>query len=59
MEVNFVEVSPGPVKFALARMGLLEPVWRLPMVPPAASSQKKVDDVLQALGMLAVSGAAV
>jgi len=59
MEVNFVEVSPGPVKHALARMGLLEPVWRLPMVPPSAASQKKVDDVLQALGMMAVSGAAV
>ena len=24
MEVNFVEVSPGPVKFALARMGFVE-----------------------------------
>jgi 4-hydroxy-tetrahydrodipicolinate synthase len=59
MEVNFVEVSPGPVKYALARMGLLEPVWRLPMVPPSAASEKKVDEVLQALGMLAVSGATV
>jgi 4-hydroxy-tetrahydrodipicolinate synthase len=57
MEVNFVEVSPGPVKFALARMGLLEPVWRLPMVPPSAASQKKVDDVLESLGLLAASGA--
>jgi 4-hydroxy-tetrahydrodipicolinate synthase len=59
MEVNFVEVSPGPVKYALARMGLLEPVWRLPMVAPSAASEKKVDDVLQALGMMAVSGATV
>jgi 4-hydroxy-tetrahydrodipicolinate synthase len=59
MEVNFVEVSPGPVKYALARMGLLEPIWRLPMVPPSAASEKKVDDVLQSLGMLAVSGATV
>jgi len=59
MEVNFVEVSPGPVKYALARMGLLEPVWRLPMVPPSAASEKKVDDVLQALGLMAVSGATV
>ncbi len=57
MEVNFVEVSPGPVKFALARMGLLEPVWRLPMVPPQVASQKKVDAVLEALGLLAVTGA--
>ena len=57
MEVNFVEVSPGPVKFALARMGLLEPVWRLPMVAPSVASQKKVDEVLEAAGLLAVSGA--
>jgi 4-hydroxy-tetrahydrodipicolinate synthase len=57
MEVNFVEVSPGPVKFALARMGLLEPVWRLPMVSPHASSQKKVDEVLESLGLLAATGA--
>ena len=34
MEVNFVESNPGPVKTALAEMGLLEPVWRLPLVAP-------------------------
>ena len=34
MEVNFVETNPGPVKAAMALMGLLEPVWRLPMVAP-------------------------
>ncbi len=57
MEVNFVEVSPGPVKYALARMGLLKPVWRLPMVAPAAASQQKVDEVLEGLGLLAAAGA--
>ncbi len=59
MEVNFVEVSPGPVKYALARMGLLEPVWRLPLVPPSSASKKKVDDVLLASGLLAMQGAGV
>jgi 4-hydroxy-tetrahydrodipicolinate synthase len=53
MEVNFVETSPGPVKFAMSRMGLCEPVWRLPMVPPAAASQQKVEEVLESLGLLA------
>jgi len=53
MEVNFVETSPGPVKFAMSRMGLCEAVWRLPMVPPAPASQKKVDEVLESLGLLA------
>lgn len=53
MEINFVETSPGPVKFAMARMGLLEPVWRLPMVPPQAASQEKIEAVLESLGLLA------
>ena len=33
MEVNFVESSPGPVKAALAMMGLIEENLRLPLVP--------------------------
>jgi 4-hydroxy-tetrahydrodipicolinate synthase len=52
MEINFVETSPGPVKFAMARMGLLEPVWRLPMVPPQTASQQKIETVLETLGLL-------
>jgi 4-hydroxy-tetrahydrodipicolinate synthase len=52
-EVNFIETSPGPVKFALARMGLLEPVWRLPLVPPSKASQQKIEEVLESAGLLA------
>jgi 4-hydroxy-tetrahydrodipicolinate synthase len=52
MEVNFTEANPGPVKAALALMGLLEPVWRLPMVPPTAESMKKIEQVLVDLGLL-------
>jgi 4-hydroxy-tetrahydrodipicolinate synthase len=52
MEVNFVETSPGPVKFAMARMGLLDPVLRLPMVLPQPASQQKIEVVLESLGML-------
>ncbi|MBV8810916.1 MAG: 4-hydroxy-tetrahydrodipicolinate synthase [Acidobacteriaceae bacterium] len=52
MEINFVETSPGPVKFALARMGLIEPVWRLPIVPPQPSSQQRIEAVLESLGLL-------
>src|SRR5947209_5256392 len=33
MDINFVESNPIPVKAAMAAMGLLEPVWRLPLVP--------------------------
>jgi len=52
LEVNFVETSPGPVKFAMAQMGLLQPVWRLPMVAPQPASQEKIEAVLQTLGLL-------
>jgi 4-hydroxy-tetrahydrodipicolinate synthase len=53
IEINFVETSPGPVKFAMAQMGLLQPVWRLPMVAPQKASQEKIEAVLQGLGLLA------
>ena len=52
MEVNFVETNPIPVKAAMAMMGLLEPVWRLPLVPPRPESQAKIEQVLQSLGLL-------
>ena len=42
MQVNFIESSPGPVKFAMAAMGLCEESYRLPMVPPKPASQEKI-----------------
>jgi 4-hydroxy-tetrahydrodipicolinate synthase len=55
MEVNFCEANPGPVKAAMAMMGLLEPVWRLPMVPPSESNRTKVEAVLKSTGLLSTS----
>ena len=52
MEVNFVESNPIPVKAALAEMGLLEPVWRLPLVAPRAENQARIRGVLAALGLV-------
>jgi len=52
MNVNFVESNPIPVKAAMAAMGLLEPVWRLPMCPPAPASQAKIEKVLESMGLL-------
>ena len=52
MNINFVESNPIPVKAAMALMGLLEPVWRLPMVPPSQASLAKIEGVLQATGLL-------
>ena len=52
MDVNFVESNPGPVKAAMAMMGLCEPVWLLPMVPPSHPSREKIEAVLRAVGLL-------
>jgi 4-hydroxy-tetrahydrodipicolinate synthase len=52
MEINFVESNPGPVKAAMALMNLLEPVYRLPAVPPGPESLKKIERVLLDLGLI-------
>ena len=51
MEVNFVESNPIPVKAAMGLMGLLDPVFRLPMVPPQPGSLEKIRGVLRSLGL--------
>lgn len=58
MQINFVESSPGPVKFALAAMGLCELAYRLPVVAPQAASRQKILDVLRDLGLPIVAGGA-
>ena len=51
MNVNFVESNPIPVKAAMGLMGLLDPVWRLPMCPPAAANLTRIEKVLEAVGL--------
>ena len=46
MLVNFIESNPIPVKSAMAALGLLEEVYRLPMVPPREASRAKIRQVL-------------
>jgi 4-hydroxy-tetrahydrodipicolinate synthase len=52
MSINFIESNPQPVKAAMAAMGLLDEVYRLPMVPPKADSKAKIGAVLKELGLL-------
>jgi 4-hydroxy-tetrahydrodipicolinate synthase len=52
MQINFVESSPGPVKTAMAAMGLLEEIYRLPLVAPRRESKERINDVLKDLGLL-------
>jgi 4-hydroxy-tetrahydrodipicolinate synthase len=51
MQVNFIESNPIPVKSAMASLGLLEEIYRLPMVPPRPASKQKIEAVLQAVGV--------
>jgi 4-hydroxy-tetrahydrodipicolinate synthase len=57
MQVNFVEANPIPVKWAMAVMGLLEPVYRLPMVEPMPASKQRIERVLESVGLMAAAGA--
>jgi 4-hydroxy-tetrahydrodipicolinate synthase len=52
IEVNFIETNPSPVKAAMAEMGLLESVWRLPLVPPRPENLAKIRAVLESLALL-------
>jgi 4-hydroxy-tetrahydrodipicolinate synthase len=59
MEINFVESNPIPVKAAMAEMGLLEPAWRLPLVPPKSENHARICAVLTSLGLVERLHAAV
>ena len=52
MDVNFIESSPGPVKAALALLGLIEEQFRLPLVPVEEQTRARVREVLGELGLL-------
>jgi 4-hydroxy-tetrahydrodipicolinate synthase len=52
MSINFVESNPQPVKAAMAAMGLIDELYRLPMVSPKAESKEKINKVLKELGLL-------
>ena len=52
MQANFIETNPIPVKAALAMMGMIEEVYRLPMVPMKPENRAKLEKVLLAQGLL-------
>jgi 4-hydroxy-tetrahydrodipicolinate synthase len=57
MQINFVEANPIPVKWGMAAMGLLAPVYRLPLVEPLPASKQKIEQVLESVGLMAAAGA--
>ncbi len=52
LEANFIETNPGPVKAAMGLMGLLDPHFRLPMVPPKPENLEKIRGALEAVGLV-------
>jgi 4-hydroxy-tetrahydrodipicolinate synthase len=48
----FVEANPIPVKWAMARMGLMGGTLRLPMTPLAKANEAVVEGALRACGLL-------
>jgi len=52
MELNFIESSPIPVKYALSRMGKLEEAYRLPLCPLSDPSKKVMDQGLDKLNLV-------
>jgi 4-hydroxy-tetrahydrodipicolinate synthase len=52
MQANFIETNPIPVKAALAMMGMIEEVYRLPIVPLKPENRAKLEKVLAAQGLL-------
>lgn len=52
IEANFIESNPIPVKAVLAMMGLIEEVYRLPMVPMKPENRARLERVVEAQGLI-------
>ena len=52
MELNFIETSPIPVKYALSRMGKLEEIYRLPLCSMKEENKRTIDRELEKLGLV-------
>src|SRR5262245_9587076 len=52
MKANFIETSPGPVKAALAMMGKIKEVYRLPSVPLQPEPQARLRALLVDLKLM-------
>jgi 4-hydroxy-tetrahydrodipicolinate synthase len=59
MQANFIESSPLPVKAALAMMGKIEEVYRLPLLPMRRDTRSRLQRVLTEVGLIAKPAAPV
>jgi 4-hydroxy-tetrahydrodipicolinate synthase len=51
-KLNFIESNPVPVKYALSQMGLVEEVYRLPLVPMSEANKALVRQEMQKLELV-------
>jgi 4-hydroxy-tetrahydrodipicolinate synthase len=51
MEANFIESSPGPCKFVMKEMGLLDENLRLPLVPVTTGTREKLKEAMRSAGL--------
>lgn len=47
----FLESNPGPIKAAMAMMGLIQPVWRSPIVQPEAATIAAIRAEMEKFGL--------
>ncbi len=52
MDANFWETNPGPVKFSMAEMGLLEARYRLPLTAVSSENRRRMRKLLRTLGLV-------
>lgn len=48
----FADVNPIPVKAALAMMGMIQPVYRLPLCPPSDGVWNRIRSEMEAFGLI-------
>src|SRR5580700_7178555 len=58
MQANFIESNPLPVKAALAMMGKIEEVYRLPLLPMRRDTRSKLQKIATEAGLIAKAAAA-
>ncbi len=52
MNANFIETNPIPVKASLAMMGMIDEVYRLPLVPMGSKNRKVLKTILHNLHLI-------
>lgn len=52
MKLDFIETNPIPVKAGLAMMGLIQEVYRLPLVPMADENKQRLRDCMISLDLI-------